>query len=120
MSDKEQKKMIIIEQRFAIIQIEGIGTCGGTLEQNNKAILSAIDNIYGIFRRWDSFFLTYDPIPYLLRQVEEQIEEEGAYEEIEANMFHLKVQEALGLNWSSSLKKSICNSKKDSSNGRDW
>ncbi|KAA6383078.1 MAG: hypothetical protein EZS28_021397 [Streblomastix strix] len=74
-------------------------TAGGIGEEKEKEIRNGLDNIYNFLReqhegRNNYYQPFFQPLPLLARMTEEQIEEEGANEEIEAQMSNVgQVQE---------------------------
>ncbi|KAA6394575.1 MAG: hypothetical protein EZS28_009895 [Streblomastix strix] len=86
----EQIQTELVNQRFGRVMTISISTAGGNGEEQDKEIRNGLFYIYYFLRdihegrtnRQSSF----QPLPLLVRSTKEQIEEEGANEEIETQM----------------------------------
>ncbi|KAA6369505.1 MAG: hypothetical protein EZS28_034968 [Streblomastix strix] len=66
-----------------------LSTAGGIGEEEDDEIRNGLNNIYWFLKEQHegrNWYSSFQPLPFLVRQTEEQIEEEGAIEEIEALM----------------------------------
>ncbi|KAA6368250.1 MAG: hypothetical protein EZS28_036223 [Streblomastix strix] len=86
----EQDQTELVNIRYGRIMPILISTAGGVGEEQDEAIYNGLNHIQQFLRQlhkgrneWKPYF---QPLPLLFRRTEEQIEEEGASEEIEAQM----------------------------------
>ncbi|KAA6361797.1 MAG: hypothetical protein EZS28_042676 [Streblomastix strix] len=88
---EEQDQTVLVRQGYGRVMSITFSTAGGVGEEEDYEIYSGLIYIYYFFRKLHER-RSYDwqrsihPLPLLLRRSEEQIEEEGAIEEIEAQM----------------------------------
>ncbi|KAA6375067.1 MAG: hypothetical protein EZS28_029407 [Streblomastix strix] len=88
----------LVNVQYGKVICISISTAGGIGEEQNMEIFLGLDNIYYILieqhegRNYDEQ-PSFQPLPLLARMTEEQMEEEGANEEVEAQMINVgKVQ----------------------------
>ncbi|KAA6367606.1 MAG: hypothetical protein EZS28_036867 [Streblomastix strix] len=86
----EQDQLELVNNQYGRVMSLSFCTAGGVGEEQNAEIFNVLNHFYfflrslheGISYRQPSF----QPLPLLVRRTEEQIEEEGANEEIDAQM----------------------------------
>ncbi|KAA6391806.1 MAG: hypothetical protein EZS28_012664 [Streblomastix strix] len=81
----------LIRQGFGRVLSIAFCTAGGAGGEEDGEINDGLGQIYKFLRdihegRYDDLYPSFQPLPLLVRRTEEQIEEEGAIEEIEAQM----------------------------------
>ncbi|KAA6359334.1 MAG: hypothetical protein EZS28_045139 [Streblomastix strix] len=85
----EQVQTELVNKRYGRVTSISFCTAGGKGEEQDEEILNGLDYISSFLkelhegRNWQPSF---QPLPLLARNTEEQMEEEGANEEIEAQM----------------------------------
>jgi hypothetical protein len=88
---------MVKEFGYANAEFEGIRIGGGNQEQNKNVIRIELLNISNLFR--DITFGTqyHNPIPDLLKDVEEILEGDGGIEEIHIHLFHYELGKIDGI-----------------------
>ncbi|KAA6359532.1 MAG: hypothetical protein EZS28_044941 [Streblomastix strix] len=87
----EQVQSELVNKRYGRVTSISICTAGGKGEEQDQEIYNGLKYIFSFLRElhagrnndWKPFF---QPLPLLARRTEEQMEEEGAREEIDAQM----------------------------------
>ncbi|KAA6379299.1 MAG: hypothetical protein EZS28_025176 [Streblomastix strix] len=88
-----------------------ISTAGGIGEEQDKEILDVLMHIQWVFKalpKGSNDYPSFQPLPLLARRTEEQIEEEGANEELEAQMKKNKYGSYIMI-WANKAKAAILN-----------
>ncbi|KAA6386295.1 MAG: hypothetical protein EZS28_018176 [Streblomastix strix] len=86
-----QVQLELVNQGYGIVMSFSYCTAGGKGEEQDEEIRVGLINIYCFLKeihegRNDDWYLSFQPLPLLVRSTEEQIEEEGANEEIDAQL----------------------------------
>ncbi|KAA6373574.1 MAG: hypothetical protein EZS28_030900 [Streblomastix strix] len=81
----------LVNVQYGKVTCISLSTAGGIGEEKNEDIYIGLENICNFLReqhegRNSSWLPSFQPLPLLVRMTEEQIEEEGAIEEVEAQM----------------------------------
>ncbi|KAA6377854.1 MAG: hypothetical protein EZS28_026620 [Streblomastix strix] len=87
----EQVQSELVNNEYGRVTSITLCTAGGKGEEQDKEINDGLDRINNFLRELhegknDFYQLSFQPLPLLARRTEEQIEEEGANEEVEAQM----------------------------------
>ncbi|KAA6355726.1 MAG: hypothetical protein EZS28_048747 [Streblomastix strix] len=87
----EQIQPEIVNQEYGRVMTLSFCTAGGVGEEKDMEILNGLDHFYYFLRqlhegRNDGYLPSFQPLPLLVRITEEQIEEDGANEEIDAQI----------------------------------
>ncbi|KAA6369607.1 MAG: hypothetical protein EZS28_034866 [Streblomastix strix] len=85
----EQDQTEIVTQGYGRVISITFSTAGGKGEEQDKEICYELNHIYLFLRELHegrNWYPSFQPLPLLARNTEEQMEEEGADEEIEAQM----------------------------------
>ncbi|KAA6353897.1 MAG: hypothetical protein EZS28_050576 [Streblomastix strix] len=87
----EQVQIEIVKQGYGRVMSISICTAGGKGEEQDEEIYYGLRSIYLFLRelhlgRYNDWQPSFQPLPLLVRRSEEQMEEEGANEEIDTQM----------------------------------
>ncbi|KAA6372038.1 MAG: hypothetical protein EZS28_032436 [Streblomastix strix] len=83
----------LVNVQYGKVICISLSSAGGIGEEDDKEMLNGLNRIYHFLRtirngRNDFGYPSFQPLPLLARITEEQIEEEGANEEVEAQMIN--------------------------------
>ncbi|KAA6362747.1 MAG: hypothetical protein EZS28_041726, partial [Streblomastix strix] len=86
----EQDQLELANVKYGKMICISFSTAGGTGEEQDEEILNELFHIFNLLSSLhqgrNNYQPQFQPLPLLARRTEEQIEEEGANEEIEAQM----------------------------------
>ncbi|KAA6368779.1 MAG: hypothetical protein EZS28_035693 [Streblomastix strix] len=99
----EQVQTDLVNNGYGRIMSITFSTAGGVGEEQNQMIINGLNLISWFLRvlyegRNDQWYLSFQPLPLLARRTEEQIEEEGANEEIDTQMKNIGLKDRIKMN----------------------
>ncbi|KAA6379824.1 MAG: hypothetical protein EZS28_024649 [Streblomastix strix] len=109
----EQDQSELVNKRYGRVTSISICTAGGQGEEQDKEIFQGLRSIYLFLYelhegRNNDYKPSFQPLPLLARRTEEQIEEEGADEELEAQMKNNGLDDDIK-NWANRVKAVVLN-----------
>ncbi|KAA6353811.1 MAG: hypothetical protein EZS28_050663, partial [Streblomastix strix] len=83
----------LVNVEYGKVTCISLSTAGGIGEENDEEIRNGLNNIFNFLREQHegrNYQPSFQPLPLLARMTEEEIEEEGAIEEVEAQMINVE------------------------------